>query len=69
MFLNCFSIIEKELCRVQSKKSFNNGRFGNALDWALRSQDTLCVTSIADRFLRVSFSNQYYLLQKVYTFF
>lgn len=69
IIINCFSIIEKELCRVQSKKSFNNGRFGNALDWALRSQDTLYVTSIADRFLRVSFTNHYYLLQKIYILF
>lgn len=47
-------VLEKELCRVQARKSFNNGRFGNALDWALRSQDILYVTSIADLFLRVS---------------
>lgn len=48
------SITEKELCRVQARKSFNNGRYGNALEWALRSQDNIYVTSIADRFLRVS---------------
>ncbi|XP_055312811.1 nuclear pore complex protein Nup75 isoform X2 [Sitodiplosis mosellana] len=42
---------EKELCRVQARKSFNNGRYGNALDWALRSQDNLYVTAIADLFL------------------
>lgn len=46
-------ITEKELCRVQARKSFNNGRYGNALDWALRSQDNLYVTAIADLFLRV----------------
>lgn len=47
-------IVEKELCHVQARKSFNNGRYGNALDWALRSQDNLYVSSIADLFLRVS---------------
>lgn len=44
---------EKELCRVQAIKSLNNGRLGNALDWALRSQDNLHVTSIADLLLKV----------------
>lgn len=44
---------EKELCRVQAIKSLNNGRPGNALDWALRSQDNLHVTSIADLILKV----------------
>lgn len=47
-------LLEKELCRVQARKSFNNGRYGNALEWALRSQDNIYVTSIADLFLRVS---------------
>lgn len=50
------SLIEKELCRVQAKKSLNNGRYGNALEWALRSQDNIYVTSIADHFLRVSWN-------------
>lgn len=45
---------EREICRVQAVKSFNNGRYGNALHWALRSQDNIYVTSIADLFLRVS---------------
>lgn len=52
-FKSKISILEKELCRVQAIKSFNNGRYGNALDWALRSQDNSYVTSIADLFLRV----------------
>lgn len=51
-----FVEVEKELCRVQARKSFNNGRYGNALEWALRSQDNIYVTSIADLFLRVSYT-------------
>lgn len=53
---------EKELCRVQAIKSLNNGRLGNALDWALRSQDNLHVTSIADLILKVrcSYSMLFY---------
>lgn len=53
--INRFYVLftEKELCRVQARKSFNNGRYGNALEWALRSQDNIYVTSIADLFLRV----------------
>lgn len=54
LFNEISNFSEKELCRVQAIKSFNNGRYGNALDWALRSQDNLYVTSIADLFLRVS---------------
>lgn len=57
MRFSVFFNAEKELCRVQARRSFNNGRYGNALDWALRSQDNLYVTSIADHFLHVSAHN------------
>lgn len=50
-----YSEVEKEICRVQAMKSFKNGRFGNTLDWALRSQCATLVTSIADMFLNVGF--------------
>lgn len=49
-------LTEKEICRGQAVKSFSNGRYGSALDWALRSQDIIYVTSIADHFLRVRIS-------------
>ncbi|XP_053965404.1 nuclear pore complex protein Nup75 [Anastrepha ludens] len=39
---------EQEICKIQSKKSLNEERYGNALEWAIRSKDTLYVTSIAD---------------------
>lgn len=49
---------------MQARKSFNNGRYGNALEWALRSQDNIYVTSIADLFLRVS--QNYLILLKLF---
>ncbi|KAL9915780.1 nuclear pore complex protein Nup75 isoform 1-T2 [Glossina fuscipes fuscipes] len=43
---------EEEICKVQAKKSFTEERYGNALEWAIRSRDTLYVTSIADYLLK-----------------
>lgn len=73
--LHCFHLLtEKELCRVQARKSFNKGRYGNALEWALRSQDNIYVTSIADLFLRVSIQQKHWhynqtLIEFVFFFF
>lgn len=47
-------MLEQEICKIQSKKSLNEQRYGNALEWAIRSRDTLYVTSIADFLLNVS---------------
>lgn len=60
---------EKEICRIQAVKSFNNERYGNALDWALRSQDNIYVTSIADHFLRVSLPYSFLFRSKSYLLF
>lgn len=46
-----FSCAE-EICKVQAKKSLDDQRYGNALEWAIRSKDTLYVTSIADFLLK-----------------
>lgn len=35
-------------------RSLKNERFGNALEWAIRSADNIFVTSVADIFLNVS---------------
>lgn len=43
----------EEICKVQAKKSLDDQRYGNALEWAIRSKDTLYVTSIADFLLKV----------------
>lgn len=45
--------LEAEICRIQVKTSLNRKRYGNALEWALRSQDYSLITSIADVFLDV----------------
>ncbi|XP_011200003.2 nuclear pore complex protein Nup75 [Bactrocera dorsalis] len=39
---------EQDICKIQSKKSLDEQRYGNALEWAIRSKDTLYVTTIAD---------------------
>lgn len=44
---------EQEICKVQAKRSLDSQRYGNALEWAIRSKDTLYVTSIADFLLKV----------------
>lgn len=44
-------LAEKEICKVRAKKSFDDERYGNALEWAIRSKDAIFVTSIADFFL------------------
>lgn len=59
---------ERELCRVQAIKSLNNDRLGNALDWALRSQDNLHVTSIADLILKVRVLSSLYSMFVVVVF-
>lgn len=47
------AFLEKEICRIQAVKSFKQERYGNALDWALRSQDNNTVSMITDFFLKV----------------
>uniref|UniRef100_A0A1A9W0U1 Nuclear pore complex protein Nup85 n=1 Tax=Glossina brevipalpis TaxID=37001 RepID=A0A1A9W0U1_9MUSC len=47
-----FNNAEEEICKVQAKKSFSEERYGNALEWAIRSKDTLYITSIADFLLK-----------------
>lgn len=49
-----FPNAEQEICKVQAKQSLDDERYGNALEWAIRSKDTLYVTSIADFLLKVS---------------
>lgn len=52
-----FSNAEQEICKVQAKKSLDDQRYGNALEWAIRSKDTLYVTSVADFLLKVKLLN------------
>lgn len=48
-----FTNAEQEICKVQAKQSLDDERYGNSLEWAIRSKDTLYVTSIADFLLKV----------------
>lgn len=54
--------VEQEICKIQAKQSMISGRYGNALEWAVRSNDTHCVTTIADFFLNVRFIRFFLLL-------
>ncbi|KAH8355279.1 hypothetical protein KR093_010332, partial [Drosophila rubida] len=46
--------VEQDICKVLSKRAYNEQRYGNALEWAIRSKDVLVVTAIADFILKVS---------------
>ncbi|XP_037941572.1 nuclear pore complex protein Nup75-like [Teleopsis dalmanni] len=43
---------EQQICKIEAKKSFSIKRYGNALEWAIRSKDNIFVTSIADFILK-----------------
>uniref|UniRef100_A0A1B0A4K4 Nuclear pore complex protein Nup85 n=1 Tax=Glossina pallidipes TaxID=7398 RepID=A0A1B0A4K4_GLOPL len=64
---NIFAKVDEpreEICKVQAKKSFTEERYGNALEWAIRSKDTFYVTSIADYLLKCLESNLMPLTEK-----
>ncbi|XP_017148759.1 nuclear pore complex protein Nup75 isoform X1 [Drosophila miranda] len=44
--------VEQEICKVLSRQSFDDERYGNALEWGIRSKDVLLVTGIADFILK-----------------
>lgn len=48
-----FNDAHQEICTVQARKSFTEGRYGNALEWAIRSKNAIYVSSIADYILKV----------------
>ncbi|XP_055377669.1 nuclear pore complex protein Nup75 [Condylostylus longicornis] len=49
--LKILEYIEPEVSKVQARKSIELNRYGNALEWAIRSKDSVFITSIADHFL------------------
>lgn len=49
--------VEREICKVLSKRSYDNERYGNALEWAIRSKDVLLVTAVADFILKVNINH------------
>ncbi|KAH8252807.1 hypothetical protein KR032_001916, partial [Drosophila birchii] len=44
--------VEEEICKVLSKRSYDNERYSNALEWAIRSKDVRLVTAVADHILK-----------------
>ncbi|XP_034478529.1 nuclear pore complex protein Nup75 [Drosophila innubila] len=44
--------VEQDICKVLSKRAYNDQRYGSALEWAIRSKDVLLVTAIADFILK-----------------
>ncbi|TDG51084.1 hypothetical protein AWZ03_002447 [Drosophila navojoa] len=44
--------VEQSICKVLSKRAYADQRYGNALEWAMRSKDVLLVTAIADFILK-----------------
>ncbi|KAH8421079.1 hypothetical protein KR222_010731, partial [Zaprionus bogoriensis] len=44
--------VEQDICKVLSKRAYNDQRYGSALEWAVRSKDVLLVTAIADFILK-----------------
>lgn len=51
-FINIFLVTT--ICKVRGMLYLTRGRLGNALAWALKSQDKEFATHLADKFLRVS---------------
>lgn len=42
----------RSLCKIQGIKCIRRGRIGNALAWAIKAQDGVFATYIADEFLK-----------------
>lgn len=42
----------QSVCKAQGMKSLKQGRLGNALAWAMRSQDSMFASYLAEQFLR-----------------
>lgn len=49
--INC-SGVEQQICRVMTQRSIRNARPGNALNWAIRSNDQAYIRSVVDWFLQ-----------------
>ncbi|XP_017837537.1 nuclear pore complex protein Nup75 [Drosophila busckii] len=47
-----FVEVEQDICKVLSKRAYNDERYGSALEWAIRAKDVLLVTAIADFILK-----------------
>lgn len=50
-FIIAFVILVQSVCKVQGMVSLRRGRLGNALCWAVKSQDPSFTSFLADKFL------------------
>lgn len=48
-----FTNAHQQICTVQARRSFTESRYGNALEWAIRSKNAVYVAAIADYILKV----------------
>lgn len=46
--------VESEVCKVMARKALNENMLGDALVWAIKSQNNLFVAAVSDIFLNVS---------------
>lgn len=46
--------VESDVCKVMARRALSENMLGDSLVWAIRSQNNIFVTSIADIFLNVS---------------
>lgn len=51
--LRNYPAVESEVCKVMSRKALNDNLLGDALVWAIKSQNNLFVAAVADIFLNV----------------
>lgn len=49
-----YPAVESEVCKVMARKALHEDMLGDALVWAIKSQNNLFVASVADIFLNVS---------------
>lgn len=52
------SSVVQTVCKIQGKESARKGRLGNALTWALKSQDSIFISLLADKYLREYVKNR-----------
>lgn len=52
--LRSYPAVESEVCKVMSRRALQDNLLGDALVWAIKSQNNIFVAAVADIFLNVS---------------
>lgn len=52
--LRNFPAVESDVCKVMSRMALSENQLGDALIWAIKSQNNIFVAAVADIFLNVS---------------